>query len=203
MLPFSHSDNETEHVSVGEQMSSTNQTVPISGAQLESSERYQVLTERQKVFVTDYLANGDAVVSVQRAFRCKDEKTAKVMSYQVLQHPKVADCLAEFQGKSELEIQIEGARRDVLKAPDYEKTNARRLLCELTGLLTPSNRSKVRSIDSQADEADEPEAEDSQPRAEASPARFKVGDICIQSGQKFRVTAVDKDGQPVAADEGE
>src|ERR1700730_10323133 len=105
----------------------TSLVAPIPAAQFESSERYKILTDRQKAFVKNYLENGDAVKSVLLSFRVTDPKIARVLSYQVLQHPKVVDALAEFQGKSELEIQIEGARRDVWKATPSVKHQARRL----------------------------------------------------------------------------
>jgi hypothetical protein len=174
-------------------MSATSQVAPTPGTQFESSKRYQVLTERQKAFVLAYLASGDAIEAVLLSFQVKDPNIARVMSYQVLQHPKVADCLAEFQGKTELEIQIEGARRDVLKAPNYAKERARRLLCELTGLL-PKNGGKA-----------EP-GKDSQPTVECDATIFHVGQLVNERGpdgvlHTGRVLAIDADGTPTKIEE--
>ena len=111
-----------------------------------ASERYRALTDRQKTFVTEYLASGDAVKSVREAYRCKSVQTARVMTYQLLQHPRVADCIAELKGKNERDIQIEGLRRDLWKCRPggYERARFLSMYLQLTGLLKPPTETELR-----------------------------------------------------------
>jgi hypothetical protein len=92
----------------------------------------------------------------------------------------VADCIAEFQGKTERDIQIEGLRHALKKMPPYAQERARRLLAELTGLISTDGQSKA---------VDEPRAEDS--KAEAP----KIGESNSESRVPAGATAlVDRDG---------
>jgi Terminase small subunit len=111
-----------------------------------TSERYRALTDRQKVFVTAYLASGNAVKAVREAYRCKSDQTARVMTYQLLQHPRVADCIAELKGKTERDIQIEGLRRDLWKCRPggYERARFLSMYLQLTGLLKPPTEAELR-----------------------------------------------------------
>lgn len=62
--------------------------IPIE--KLEETEEFKSLTPKQKLFVQTYIAsNYDRVVSIQTAFGCKNEKSARCFSYAVLKHPKI------------------------------------------------------------------------------------------------------------------
>jgi hypothetical protein len=108
----------------------------LRGTQL--SERFNALTPSQQTFVLAYLGNGDATAAVKRAYQHKSDKSAKVMTYQVLQNPNVADFIAEALGKSEKEIQIAALRRDLRKAKpgSYYRARFLSMYLRLTGLLT-------------------------------------------------------------------
>jgi hypothetical protein len=169
--------------------------------ELVQTQTFGQLSPKMGVFVITYLQGYldtgvfNPVAATLAAYDCVSEQSARTFSFQLMANPKIRLAINQFFGdspeqatrKTELEIQIAEARKDVRNATDYSRHNARRVLAELLGLLPSNGKSKVH---------DTP-PEDSQ----TEPTRHKVGDIVVQSGQQFRVAEVDDAGQIVEADE--
>jgi hypothetical protein len=145
------------------------------------SERFRVLTPRQQVFVLAYLGNGDALASVQRAFKCTNERSANIRSYAVLANKRVADCIAEFLGKSELEIQIDALRRELRKSKpgSYNRARFLSMYLRLTGLLTEAEAAAEEKAE--AELVAKPKRSVGRPRKDSQPLFTDVPNTSSQS----------------------
>jgi hypothetical protein len=152
---------------------------------LKNSTAWAALTESQKVFVTEFVATGSALLATKAGYHAKSDANARVLSYELAKNPTIVAALDVAAGKvkTDREILIEEVRRQ-LRAAERGSVAASKFSAQLERLLLGGKL----------------EVEE-KPNAEAPKPRLKVGDICVQSGQKYRVTAVNEDGQPIAADE--
>jgi hypothetical protein len=145
-------------------------------------------------YVQGYLDTGifDPLAATKASYDCANEESARTFGYQLISHPKILIAMNRFFGDSPEQSflnQVEQACFN--KKLSVAQVDALKLYGELRGWTGRRNR---------AVEEDEPVLDGG--TAEASPKpRFKVGDICLQDGQKFRVTSLSPDGEPLTATE--
>jgi hypothetical protein len=154
----------------------------------QTSECFLTLSQKQRMWLSIYVDTGDAWFATQLAYQCKTPEIAKRLSFKVKRSPKIRRALAEFRGdtrdpRADL---IEKVERNLVAA-EPGSVAAQRLLFQLERL-----KLTVEPV------APDPKPE---PKRLGRPRKtiFKIGDICVQRGQKFRVTAVDDAGQPTEA----
>jgi hypothetical protein len=149
---------------------------------MRASEPWKRLTVQQRAWVTAYVSNGgDHLAATRTAYRCSSEKTAQCMSYEVRKHPDIVETL--FYAKSDRERLILIVETN-LKSAAPGSVAASHFTAQLKSLL-----------------CDEPNKAEPTPENENPDHRFKVGDICVQNHQTYRVTSIDANGQPLTADE--
>jgi hypothetical protein len=180
-------------------------TPPLSLAELQASREYLTCSAKMQVWLTALVTNGfkytDATVA---AFDCKDRESARVFSYAVRNWPKIRAALNLYLGKSEREILLDKVRA-ALRHTEAGGIAEQRLLAQeerlLFGGTTPAEddetpKPKATAMGSPSDVQIFPPQE----VVLTVPARYQVGDIVPQKGVKYRITAVDENGQPTAAD---
>jgi len=156
-------------------------------ARLESSPQWAALTDSQRVWVTQFLATGSALLATKAGYRAKSEQNSRVLSYELAKNKTIVAALEVAAGKvkTEREILIETVREQ-LRASEKGSIAASKFTAQLERL----------QLGVKPEAEDDPEAEVSQPNADASPTpRSKVGDIVLVEGIKHRVTAVDANGR--------
>ena len=162
----------------------------LSITELTQQPAYLALTAQQRVLVEKFLETADKVQAVQAAYNCKSKESARVMSYSVFSNLRVVAALAAANGGCDLE----SFKQEVMCAARNKKLSiaqlgALKLYAQLSGFVAGSSLSA--EIDS-GEIAEQPAPSES-PVAEHC---FKVGDICLQDGKQFRVTAIDANGRP-------
>jgi phage terminase small subunit len=71
----------------------------LSRAQLQQTQEYARLTQKQRLFVDTYVEGGlldgnyDAVAATQTAYNCKSRETARIMSYPLMQNVRIVAVL--------------------------------------------------------------------------------------------------------------
>ncbi len=171
-------------------------TMPIELLRLEPC--FIRLTERQKLMIETYITSGaDKTLSVLTAYHVKDRETARKMSYESFSRPGVIQVLNAYWGVTPFEAFKQDVERAVRnKSLSVAQIRALELQARLNGW-SSTNLPNLHGHD-------EPDAEskiETTATSEVSPERFQVGDICFQDGQKYRVTSIDANGQPLTADE--
>lgn len=168
--------------------------VPISPAPSITWERFQTsqnflsLSEKQRLWLSIYLETGDFVFATSSAYKCASREIAKVMSYRVRRSPKIRRALAEFKGDTR------DPRADLIETVERHLAASEPGSCAAQRLLGQLERLKLGGA---------PEVEPApEPKSTGRPrTRFAIGDIVVQSGQKYRVTEVDSNGKIVNATE--
>jgi hypothetical protein len=171
-------------------MATAVQSKPMTWEQLTASHVWNSLSPARKCWVTAYISNGgDIFAATRAAYPDATEKSSKCMAYELRKTPEILAAIDFYQGGPSLQEQIAGVQETIRQAPAYAQADARRLLAELTGLLTKSGG-----------KADEPR-EDSQPTEASFGTVFHVGQLVTERDgagvlHTGRVTAVDSEGRP-------
>jgi hypothetical protein len=137
--------------------------------------------------------SGSALSATKAAYpKAKSDVNARVMGYELRKNKAIVAALDVAAGrvKTDRDILIETVQEQ-LKFAEKGSIAAAKLTVQLERLQIGIKAGRHELLH------EVPDAEPTEP----SPARFKVGDICTQSGEKFRVTAIDSDGQVTEADE--
>ena len=67
--------------------------------ELESTQEYQRLTQKQQLFVATYIEGGlldgqyDAIAATRTAYKCKSAEVARIMSYSILANIRIVEVL--------------------------------------------------------------------------------------------------------------
>jgi phage terminase small subunit len=159
---------------------------PVDWSLLEQSAAWRDLTKQQQLWVLDFLVSGSALSATKAAYHASSDVNARVMGYELRKNKSIVAALDVAAGKvkTDRDILIETVQEQ-LKFAEKGSIAAAKLTVQLERL-----QIGIKAGRHEVPEPDEP-----------SPARFKVGDICTQSGEKFRVTAIDNNGQVTEADE--
>ena len=171
----------------------------LSMYELTQRSEFASLTVRQSVWVLVYVQHFldteicDPVAATLAAYECKSEEIARTLSYQIQSSKSMRAVLARFFGEDVEEVQHDGERAKVLRkvrkhlaAAEPGSVAAQRLVAQEERLVLGGKVSA-------------PEEEDATVPA-VTAQRFSVGDICVQNGQRFRVTSVDPNGTPLTAE---
>jgi hypothetical protein len=158
----------------------------VSWRVLLTSSFWKRLTSQRKVWVAAFLTMGDALVATRMAYHCKSEKNARCMTYELRKHKDIVACLEFFKGP---------ITRD-------------EFMLELKETIQRAEPGSVAQVRAQSLYARLAYGDSTRPRAPQrsksssdAPAKFKVGDICVQDHKTFRVTSIDADGKPMTAEE--
>ena len=79
------------------------------------------LNKKQKLFVATYVQNGldndtyDAITAVRTAYKCKDDVSARAMTYRLMQNVAIAMCLSMHFGEDPQEAFLNQLARDIIK----------------------------------------------------------------------------------------
>src|SRR6266404_3675814 len=167
---------------------------------LESSPQWAALTDSQKVFVTQFLATGSALLATKAGYNAKSDANARVLSYKLSKNKTIVAALEVAAGrvKTEREILIETVQAQ-LQASEKGSIAASKFTAQLERLQLGIKMGPHEIVD-----GDEPEAEDSQPTAEAPKIdeSFYVGQLVNQRDgatgilHTGRVRAIGSDGLP-------
>jgi hypothetical protein len=164
------------------------QTEPvISWNVMQASETWKRLTPQQRVWVLKFIASDDSIAATRMAYPTATDKSVKCMSYELRKNPGIVAALDFYNGKTELELDLEEIQKQI-DAAEPGSIAATKLIA-LKASLKRGVKSTVEEPDTKSKATDE-----------ASP-KFKVGDICVQDGKKYRVTSIDANGKPLTADE--
>lgn len=166
----------------------TKGTMPLELLRLDQC--FMRLTEKQKLLIESYVASGgDKVGSVLAAYHVKDRETARKMSYDSFSRPAVVEVLNAYWGLTP----FESFKRDVSRAVRNKRLSVAQIRAlELQARVNGWGIVNLPHLNRYAP------SETSQ--AAQSETKFRVGEICTQDGQRFRVTSIDADGHPLTAD---
>ena len=67
---------------------------------LESSPQWAALTEQQRIWVTQFLATGSALLATRTAYKAKSEANARVLSYEIAKNHRILAALDVAAGKA-------------------------------------------------------------------------------------------------------
>lgn len=163
---------------------------PMSWDRLTASREWHDLSAPRKVWLTTFLANGgDALDATRTAYPSVSARSLRIMSSQLKGHHAILAALELYNGGVTRAFLISEVRLNLAKA-EHGSVAAQRLLSQLERLTLGGQESEAKF-----EEAVEHAAE------VAAAARFRVGEIVIQHGAKFQVTAVNAAGQITAAEE--
>jgi hypothetical protein len=108
---------------------------------LQATPEYQVLTQKQKLFVATYCefglsdGNYDAVEATRIAYVCKTREVARVMSYSLMQNIRIVAALnRHFQTEPIEEFMVQLNRAINNKKITPSMVQALRLKCDMLGL---------------------------------------------------------------------
>jgi hypothetical protein len=145
-------------------------------SRLEQSPQWKNLTDSQRLWVTQFLATGNALSATKAAYKAKPAN-ARVLSYELAKNPSILAALDVAAGniKSEREILIETVRAQ-LKAAEKGSVAASKFSAQLERLV----------LDGKPEVEDEPEAE---APSVAGAQAFPIGSIIVQDGKRYEVRA--------------
>jgi hypothetical protein len=153
------------------------QTEPISWDVMQASETWKRLTPQQRVWVLKFIASDDSIAATRTAYPTATDKSVKCMSYELRKNPGIVAALDFYNGKTELELDLEEIQKQI-DAAEPGSIAATKLIA-----LKASLKRGVKSA------SEEPKATDES-------LASKIGDIVLVDGKKHRVTAVDENGKP-------
>jgi hypothetical protein len=176
--------------------------IPPGFEDLVASAPFKKLTRQQKVWVLEYLSNGqDAIAAARVAYPSALPHSQVCISYQVCQSPLVQDALEFWKWRSPRETLIAICRQQ-LKAAEPGSTAATTLTVQLERLsLGVKGTNKAHFVD-----PDAPGAESEVDESEPAP-KFKTGDRITQRDLETGVEHVgivrslDADGLPAEIEE--
>jgi hypothetical protein len=154
-----------------------------------------------RAYVKNYIDSGklDPTTATKAAYDCRSDETARTFGYQLIGNPKIILALNRFFGNSPEQAFLKEVERAIYNRKlTVAQVRALELLCRVNGWAN----GLPRSTDIRVGAQNEPE-ENTAPAVppQTSRPRFRVGDLCTQNGQTFRVTSVDANGQPLTAEE--
>lgn len=118
--------------------------------ELQKTQEYQRLTQKQRLFVATYCAGGlvdgdyDSVAATRTAYQCKTLEVARIMSYALMQNIRIVAVLnLHFNATPTEEFLVILNRAINNKNLTMAQLGALRLKCELLGIKTriPANQS--------------------------------------------------------------
>ena len=130
-------------------MSDTSKRLPL--VELEQTQEYQRLTQKQRLFVATYCEGGltdgnyDAVAAVKMAYQCKSAEVARIMSYSLMQNIRIIAVLNRHFNADPIEGFLVALDRAIAnKHLTQAQLGALRLKCEVMGFATriPDGTSK-------------------------------------------------------------
>ena len=104
--------------------------------EMQQTYEFSLLTQRQKLWISTYIASGfNRVLATRTCYKCKNDTIAKIMSYTVMRHPKMIVAIARASGKSEKEAFLEYFRNALQhgKLLTREQVEAAKLYCRCMG----------------------------------------------------------------------
>jgi hypothetical protein len=159
---------------------------------LESSPEWAALTDSQRVWVTQFLATGSALLATQAGYKAKSEASNRVLSYELAKNKTIGAALDVANGKvkTDRERLIDDVRAH-LKAAEKGSVAASKFAAQLERLVLGAK----------------PEAEDVPETPEApSATKFHIGQLVNQRDEDGvvhtgRVLAIDANGSPTEIEE--
>lgn len=155
--------------------------------QFQHSTEWRALTVKQQKWLIVYLYTNDALAATKSAFSCATETNAKCLSREMQKHRAIVAALDAWNGKSERQIALDELRRNIDASKPGSTAHAKfygQWLKMKFDIDFEDGKSEVA----------EPET------ATVTAQRFSVGDICVQDGQRFRITSVDSNGAALTAE---
>ncbi len=113
--------------------------------ELRLTPEYSVLTPKMKLFIDVYVeSRGDILDAVHEAYVCKSGREEKIVSWQIMRHPKIIAVLEVWTNKDEKEIFLDNLK-DLLRQKDVPigKIRLMELHAELMGWKMPTARIKA------------------------------------------------------------
>jgi hypothetical protein len=163
-------------------MATTPTVRAISKEALHTSKEYLALTDKQKVWVNTFIETSDPKRATVEAYGGDTSPEYRAMLCRKIQtSPRILDVLDVWFGVSSRDKFLRTLEADIKTLQGVAKIQALKLYARAAGILDDSDDVESAAI--------EPEH------------KFSVGDICVQSGLKFRVTSIDLDGKPLTAEE--
>jgi hypothetical protein len=151
-------------------------------SRLENSPQWAALTDSQRVWVTQFIATGSALLATKAGYHAKSETNARVLSYELSKNKSIVAALDVAAGKiiavkSEREILIATVRKQ-LRAAEKGSIAASKFTAQL-------ERLEIGIKMGPHEFADEPEEESPSVTAQA----FPIGSIIVQDGKRYEVKA--------------
>jgi hypothetical protein len=180
---------------------------PETWTRLEQSPQWAALTDSQRVWVTQFIATGSALLATQAGYKAKSEANARVLSYELAKNPSILAALDIAAGK----VSPAKTARERLIAT--EQRQRKQLIAtvrkQLKAAIADHSHIAAEKLTAQLErlqlgvkpEADEPSGV-SQPKAEA----FKVGQLVTQRDSEGilhtgKVLAIDAEGRATEIEE--
>jgi hypothetical protein len=173
---------------------------------LARTREFDSLSLKMQKFVLIYLRSltptgaADPLAAVKASYNCKSDQTARVLGFQLLGNPKIVLTLNRFFGVSPDAAFLAQVQKAIFNRKlTTAQINALELYSrihgvEKTAVGLAASRASAKNH-GHASTKDEPET------ATVTAPQFKVGDFCMQGETKFRITSVDSNGKPLAAEE--
>jgi hypothetical protein len=150
---------------------------------MQASEPWKRLTPQQRIWFVHFIASDDSVAATRIAYPTATDKSVKCMSYEMLKRPAIIAALDFYNGKSDLEIDLDEIQKQI-DAADPGSIAAQKLIA-----LKASLKRGLKAA------SEEPETK-SKATDESKSLVSQIGDIVLVDGKKHRVTAVDEHGKP-------
>src|ERR1700680_3246574 len=149
-------------------VTSTETQSPEAWTRLESSPQWRALTDSQRIWVTQFLATGNALSATRAGYKTKSEANNRVLSYELAKNKSIVAALDVATGKiipvkSEREILIETVRKQ-LRAAEKGSIAASKFTAQLERLQLGG---KSDEVESDTGEAPKTSASDSTSRVPA------------------------------------
>ena len=122
---------------------SSNPTLTLD--ELRLTPEYSVLTPKMKLFIDAYVeSRGDILDAVHEAYVCKSGREEKIVSWQIMRHPKIIAVLEVWTNKDEKDIFLDNLK-DLLRQKDVPvgKIRLMELHAELMGWIIPTAKIKA------------------------------------------------------------
>jgi hypothetical protein len=168
---------------------------------LSQTQEFSHLSPKMARFVMAYVKTltdtdtVDPLAAVKYAYNTKNDESARTLGYELLANPKVILVLNLFFGVTPSEAFLKQVERAIYNPNlSVAQIDALKLYCDAHGI----QRSGLGIAANKAHAANHGH-EVAEP-ATGTAQHFKVGDICVQDGQRFRITSVDPNGAALTAE---
>jgi hypothetical protein len=173
----------------------------MSLSDLSRTPEFNQLSLKMEKFVAIYLQSlistgtADVLAAVKGArYNCKSDQNARILGFQLLANPKIVLVLNRFFGVTP----TEAFRKQVQKAISNKKLSVAQVRAlELYSNINGFEKTAVGVVSKAV--SDKNHGHEDEP-ATVTAQRFSVGDICVQDGQRFRITSVDLNGAALTAE---